>query len=158
MSAHPQSPWANGARCYPAGALFGPAPMLLVLVLAKDVFTRRCAAQALVAFGGLLAAGAVALVLLFGGLAAELLTHGTASLHHEAAPPIVRGSSVVAGGLVCATYLAQFVASLLIARRASRGEVVCAPFVGGAIDRMVAAAGDSGAATASPEARASTRR
>lgn len=139
-SAAPHSDRSRGALCYVVGALFGPVPMVLVLRFAASAFTRRCATQALVGFGGLLGSAALALCVIVGGLVAQGLVYGAASLADgPEAPPLVRGAGLVAGVLVCGTYAAQVVASLLFARRALRGEVTRFPLVGEALDRAARA-------------------
>ena len=124
-----------GALCYVVGALFGPVPMFFVMSFAKDPFTKRCAAQAVCAYVTLLAGALIALILLVGGVTAEVLIHGTGSFNDNTAPPIVRGTSLVAGIVVCGSYAVQVVASVVFARRAARGEVTLFPFGGAAMDR-----------------------
>ena len=131
---------ARGALCYPVGALFGPVPMVVVLRFASSAFTRRCATQALLGFSALLASGALALFVIVGGLLAQGLVYGAASLADgPEAPPLVRAAGLVAGLLVWGTYAAQLGAALVFARRALRGEVTRFPLGGAALDRAALA-------------------
>lgn len=131
-------PHGRGALCYPVGALFGPVPLALVLVVGKNGFTRRCAAQALCAFAGLLVAAALGLALVLGGLLLEVLAHGTASFDDSPhPPPIVAAASTASAIVVCGTYALQVALSIVFAVRASRGRVTLFPIIGAAMDRAV---------------------
>ncbi len=131
-------PHLRGALCYPAGALFGPVPMALVLALGKGGFTRRCAAQALCGFAGLLVAAAIGLFLVLGGLLLEVLAHGTASFDDSPhPPPIVAAASTASAVVICGTYAIQVALSMVFAARASRGRVTLFPIIGAPMDRVV---------------------
>jgi len=120
----------NGALCYPLGAAFGPVPLLLVFLLSKDGHTKRCAAQAACSCAVLTASAMVSLVVMVGGVAAQLVIHGPASLDAPSPPPLLIATSIGGGLFIVALYVVQIVLGIAWALRARRGEVVLLPGIG----------------------------